>query len=168
MPGDYNVSFNLTHFPLVCPLASRTCNKPVCAPKFGPLYEPIFMHMHLCLLIPLHILGSLNCCYAPRRLGLPSAWPACPKTQAILHQPYSYWSVITFEDYVLGPEQIGHILRNCTICHACLLPCLLAIMYSHWLNMCRSHLLSRQSRCSLALWAASGVKTTPLAQSVES
>jgi len=66
VPWDYNVSFTLTDFPLVCPLASCTCSKHVCATKFGPLHEPIFMHMHLCLLITLHIAGSLNCCHAPR------------------------------------------------------------------------------------------------------
>ena len=66
VPGDYDASFNLTGFPLVCPLASHTCSKTVCLTKSGPLHEPIFMHVHLYLLITSHIAGSLNCCYAPR------------------------------------------------------------------------------------------------------
>ncbi len=36
--------------------------------------------------------------------------------QAILHPPYSNWSVIALEDYVLVRGQISHILRYCTIC----------------------------------------------------
>ena len=50
VPGDYDVSFSLTDFTLVCPLALHVHAANVFVPpSLGLFMNQVFSHMHLCL-----------------------------------------------------------------------------------------------------------------------
>jgi hypothetical protein len=95
VPWDYNVSFSLTDFPLVCPLALHVhAVHMFVPPSLGLCMTQFFSHMHLCLLFTLHkrrqsavlsrIKGATVTCLHPFQ-GCSvhmDAWPACLETHA--------------------------------------------------------------------------------------
>jgi len=66
VPGDYDVSFSLTNFPSVCPLALHVhAVNVLMPPSLGLFMNHFFVHMHLCLLFTFHSF-NLDHCHAPR------------------------------------------------------------------------------------------------------
>ena len=141
VPWDYNISFSLTDFPLVCPLSLHAHAVNVFVPpSLGLFMSQFFSHMHLCLLFTLHncrqsgflsrTKGANVICLHPFQGLIEAAqctWMhgqhalRLMHIEGMLHQPCLHWSVIAFEDYVLGSKQIS--LRYFRICldHPCLL-----------------------------------------------
>ncbi len=162
VPWEYNVTFSLTDFPLVCPLALHVhAVRMFGPPSLGLCMRQIFSHMHLCLLFMFHnckqsvilscIKGVTITCVHPFRELINTAqctWMhgrhalRFMHVQKILHQPCSPWSVIAFKNWVQGKTvTFCAVLQPARISHAWLLPCLFGIMYPHWLKICRSQLL---------------------------